>query len=396
MIALRYSLLVFGLSLLTACGGNDDNAEPPAPLTDFEPTKVLHEQWSLSTHSGVEQQFLFIEPLLLNDRIVTAGRDGTVTVVDVNTGKRLQEIDLDTTLSGGVGGDNNLWLLATKDGELIAIDGATALIKWRVNVPSEVLIKPVLSPESVFARTVDGQIISLSRASGKLQWSYQQTKPALTLRGSSQLVLTRDRIYTGMASGRVVALSVDNGEVIWDVALSTPQGHSEIQRLVDVDGHAELYGYIYYVAGYQGRIAAIDAQKGQFLWVRDFSSYSGVTVDEKAVYSSDERSHVWALDRFSGATLWKQEKLQARYVTRPVLFNDLLVVGDAEGYLHLMSRFDGSFVARILVDGYGVDEMLSSGTGILVPPVVTDDAIIVSTRNGMLYSYRLSDLAKAE
>ncbi|MDA3869912.1 MAG: outer membrane protein assembly factor BamB, partial [Gammaproteobacteria bacterium] len=303
MIALRYSLLVFGLSLLTACGGNDDNVEPPASLTDFESTKVLHEQWSLSTHSGVEQQFLFIEPLLLNDRIITAGRDGTVTVVDVNSGKRLKKIDLDTTLSGGVGGDDNLWLLATKDGELIAIDGATALIKWRVNVPSEVLIKPVLSKESVFARTVDGQVISLSRVSGKLQWSYQQTKPALTLRGSSQMVLARDRIYTGMANGRVVALSVDNGEVIWDMALSTPQGHSEIQRLVDVDGHAELFGYIYYVAGYQGRIAAIDAQKGQFLWARDFSSYSGVTVDAKAVYSSDERSHVWALDRFSGATL---------------------------------------------------------------------------------------------
>ncbi len=396
MIALRYSLLAFGLSLLTACGGNDVNVEPPAPLTDFEPTKVLREQWSLRTHSAIEQQFLFIEPLLLSNRIITAGHDGTVTVVDANNGKRLQNIDLDTTLSGGVGGDESLWLLATKDGELIAIDGATGLIKWRVNVPSEVLNKPILSKESVFARTVDGQVISLSRTSGKLQWSYQQTKPALTLRGSGQLVLARDRIYTGMANGRVVALSVDNGEVIWDVALSTPQGHSEIQRLVDVDGHAELFGYIYYVAGYQGRIAAIDAQKGQFLWARDFSTYTGVTVDAKAVYSSDERSHVWALDRFSGATLWKQEKLQARNVTRPVLFGDFMVVGDAQGYLHIISKFDGSFVARVQVDGYGVDVMLSNGSGILVPPVVTDDAIIVSSRNGMLYSYSLSDLAKAE
>lgn len=396
MIVLRYCLLVFGLSLLTACGGSDDNAEPPAPLTDFEPTQLLREQWSLRTHSAVEQQFLFIEPLLLNDRIITAGRDGVVTVVDVNAGRRLQEIDLDTTLSGGVAGDERLWLLATKDGELIAIDGETGLIKWRVNVPSEVLSKPVLSEDSVFARTVDGQIISLSRSNGKLQWNHQQTKPALTLRGSGQLILARDRIYAGMADGRVVALSVTNGEVIWDVALSMPQGHSEIQRLVDVDGHAELFGYIYYVAGYQGRVAAIDAQKGQFLWARDFSSYSGVTVDAKAVYSSDERSHVWALDRFSGATLWKQEKLQARNVTRPVLFGDFLVVGDAEGYLHIMSKFDGSFVARVLVNNGDDDEIFMSNSGILVPPVVTDDAIIVSSRHGILSSYSLSGLAKAE
>ena len=394
MIKVRYYFLVLCCSMLAACGGSDDNSEPPALLTEFEPAKKFEEQWALRTHGAIEQQFLFIEPLLLKDKIITAGRDGVITVIDIRNGQQLQEIELDTTLSGGIGGDASLWLLATKNGELIALDASTGLVKWQVNVPSEVLSRPAMTADSVLVRTVDGQIVSLNRTTGKTRWSYQQTKPALTLRGSGLLVVARDRVYAGMANGRMVALSLDSGEVIWDVAISTPQGHSEIQRLVDIDGRAELFGYILYVSGYQGRAAAIDVQKGQFLWARDFSSYTGVTVDSKAVYSSDERSHVWALDRFSGATMWKQEKLQARNVTRPVLFGDYLVVGDADGYLHVMSRFDGHFIARVSVGGED-DEFLSEN-GVLVPPVVADDAIIVTTRDGLLYSYTLNDLAVAE
>ena len=393
MIKVRYYLLLFSFSVLAACG-NDDNSEPPAPLPEFEVGKKLQQQWVLRTHGAIEQQFLFIEPLLLKNRIITAGRDGIVTVVDIHNGQQLQEIDLDTTLSGGVGGDASLWLLATKNGELVAIDGSTGRVKWKVNVPSEVLSRPVLVSKSILIRTVDGQIVSLNRSTGKIRWSYQQTKPALTLRGSGLLVVTRDRVYAGMANGRMVSLSLNRGELIWDVAISTPQGHSEIQRLVDIDGRAELFGYVLYVAGYQGRIAAINTQKGQLLWARDFSSYSGVSVDAKVVYSSDERSHVWAMDRYSGSTMWKQEKLQARNITRPVIFGDYLVVGDADGYLHVMSKFDGHFIARVSVGGDD-DEFLGE-SGILVPPVVAGDAIIVTTRDGLLYSYTLSDLAVAE
>lgn len=394
MIRICCYLLALSFSLLAGCGGSEDNSEPPAQLTEFDATKKLSEQWSLRTHGAVEQQFLFIEPLLLKDKIVVAGRDGLVTVTDFVTGEQIQEVDLDTTLSSGVGGDSAIWLLSTKDGEVIAIDALTKQVKWQVNMPSEVLSRPVIAENSILVRTVDGQIINLDRSTGKTQWSYQQTKPALTLRGSGPLLVARDKVYVGMANGRMVALMLNNGEVVWDIILSTPQGHSEIQRLVDVDGRAELYGYVLYVAGYQGRIAAIDVQKGQFLWARDFSSYTGVTVDSKSLFSSDERSHVWAMDRFSGATLWKQEKLQARNVTRPVLFGDYLIVGDADGYLHVMSKFDGRFVARVPVGGH--EDRFLSENGILVPPVVTNDMILVTTRDGMLYSYTLNDLAVAE
>ena len=392
MIRFKLFISIILVSILSACG-DEDNSEPPAELISFEASARMDLIWSSHSDGGVGEQYLSIENLLLDDKIVTAGRDGDVSVINKADGEIIDEIDLDTILSAGVGGNKNVWLFATRDGEVVAVDAVTGNVSWKVNVPSEVLSTPVIYKNTVLVRTVDGQIVSLDIGSGKIRWSYRQTKPPLTLRGSSSPVLARDRIYVGMANGRLVSLSPDSGEVIWDVAQTVPQGHSEIQRLVDIDGRAELYGHVLYAASYQGRVTAIDVLRGQFLWARPFSSYTGVTIDENNLYSSDDRSHVWAIDRLNGATLWKQEKLQARNVTRPVLVGDYVVVGDYDGYLHVMSRFDGRFVARVSV-GDDIDGDTDEH-GIIVPPQVDGDNIYVKTRSGMLYAYSINQLVPA-
>ena len=379
----RYIVLLFSAVLITACG-DDDNTEPPAELTEFKQTHYLALQWSVSTDDSIEQQYLFIEPLLLKDRIVTAGRNGTLNAYDLEDGDELAEIELEIPLSGGVGGSEDVWLVGSRNGELIAISSSSEDILWRTRVPSEILARPVVYNKNiVLVRTADGQILGVDIKTGKINWNYSKAIPALTLRGSSSPILSRSHFYTGLESGRLIAMSPIDGEVAWDMALTVPEGRSEIQRLVDIDGKSELYGRVLYAASYHGRIAAIDVTRGQIVWARPFSSNTGVSVGTDAVYSSDDRSHVWALDRNNGATLWKQDKLQARSVTRPVIYKDFLVVGDVEGYVHVMSRFDGHFVARARIDS----------DGILVPPIVDGDRLLVLTRSGYLAAFTIDESA---
>ena len=377
----RYCLLLISAVLVSACG-DDDNTEPPAELTEFERTHFLNLQWSVSTDDNIEQQYLFIEPLLLKDRIVTAGRNGTLNVYELDDGDELAKIKLAIPLSGGVGGTEDIWLVGSRNGELIAVSSSSADILWRSRVPSEILARPVVYNRNiVLVRTADGQILGVDIKTGKINWNYSKAIPALTLRGSSPPILSRSHFYTGLENGRLIAMSPIDGEVAWDIALTVPEGRSEIQRLVDIDGRSELYGRILYATSYHGRIAALDVTRGQILWARSFSSNTGVSVGTEAVYSSDDRGHVWALDRKNGATLWKQDKLQARSLTRPVIYRDFLMVGDVEGYVHVLSRFDGRFVARAQVDS----------AGILVPPIVDGDRVLVLTRGGTLASYTLEE-----
>lgn len=391
----RYLLLAAMTLFISACA-DDDNIDQPAELIPFDSQYSLDALWHTSSGAGVEEQYVFLQPLVLKDIAVTTSRDGMLSVISLDSGDLEHEIALDTVVSAGVGGDENHWLVATRDGYVIAVDASSRKELWRKRVPSEVLATPVIHGDTVVVRTIDGKLLSLNLQDGEIRWQYQRTIPDLTLRGTSKPVITRDRIYAGLDDGRLIAVSPDNGEVIWDVALAIPAGRSEIQRLVDIDGDAELYGRVLYASSFQGRIAAIDVERGQFLWARDFSTYSGVILDDKVLYTSDDSGNVWALDRLNGATIWKQEKLAYRKLTRPSIIGDYLVVGDFEGYVHILSRYDGHFIARYQLGQYD-DVGWDMGTGIIVPASVQgDNRLLVTTRGGTLYLLDLHERSDEE
>lgn len=386
----RYIILLFSVLIISACA-DDSNVDEPTELVPFTSKYYLDVSWHKSSGAGAEEQYLFLHPLILKEIAVTVSRDGELNIIGLKSGEFEEDIQLDSIISAGVGGNEDVWLLATRDAHVIAVDAKSRSERWRTRVPSEVLVRPVIYEDTVIVRTIDGKILSLNLDSGKIRWQYQRAIPDLTLRGTSEPVIARGKIFVGLADGRLIAISPDNGEVIWDVALTVPAGRSEIQRLVDIDGDAELYGRVLYAASFQGRVAAIDVDRGQFLWARDFSTHTGVILDEKVLYSSDENGHIWALDRLNGATLWKQDKLAYRKLTRPTIIGDYLAVGDFEGYVHLLSRYDGHFIARYQLGQYD-DLGWDLGTGIIVPPIVfRDDRLVVVTRGGIVYVLRLHE-----
>ena len=385
----RYLLLITVVAL-SACA-DEDNLEQPTELKPFKSEKYLEVSWLASTGAGVEEQYVFLHPLILKEVAVTSSRDGVINIIDIKTGDFVDDIELGSTISAGVSGNEDIWLVATRDAHVIAIDAKQRVELWRSRVPSEVLARPVIYEDTVVVRTIDGKLLSLNLQSGKIRWQYQRAIPDLTLRGTSEPVIARDRIFAGLEDGRLIAVSPDNGEVVWDVALTVPTGRSEIQRLVDIDGDVELYGRVLYAASFQGRVAAIDVDRGQFLWARDFSTHTGVVLDEKVLYSSDENGNIWALDRFNGATIWKQDKLAYRDLTRPTIIGDYLAVGDFEGYVHLLSKYDGRFIARYQLGQF--DHLgWELATGIVVPPIARgEDRLAVVTRGGIAYVLTLHD-----
>ena len=372
-------LCLIGFVLLLSACGAEDNAEPPADLVEFKSSLPVEELWSVSIGDGVQQQFLKLYPLMLKDSLVVADRSGRVSRVDMSTGKILWQTDLDTILSAGVGGNEGRLFVASRDGQLMALDGQGKLL-WKQDISSEVLAPPALSGNTVLVRSVDGMITALDARTGKISWLYERNVPALSLRGNSPMIVSQNAVYIGLDNGRLLVLDVENGRSLLDVAIATPEGRSELERMVDLDGQAKLVDGVLYIASYQGRLVAIDIRRGQLLWSRKLSTYTGVELNASSVFSSDERDHIWAFDRSNGATLWKQEKLHARRITRPVVVGNTLVVGDYQGYLHFMSIFDGHFVARVQADE----------SGFIVEPLVWQNRLYVLTRGGTLFAYQIS------
>ena len=201
----------------------------------------------------------------------------------------------------------------------------------------------------------------------------------LTLRGTSSPVVQRGAVVAGFANGKVAALTLANGFQVWETSISIPQGRSELDRLVDVDANPVIVGDTVFVVSFQGKIAIIDLRSGNLGWSRDMSSYTGLGVDYSQVYVTDEESNVWALSRDNGASVWKQDKLHNRALSAPEPFNNYVAVGDFEGYLHLLTTYDGRIAGRVRVDS----------SGIAARPVAVGDVLYVYGKGGTLAAYTL-------
>jgi len=358
-----------------------DNTEPPAELVKFTPTVKIRTLWSHRVGSGFDGQYLKLRPVVVDQRVYAAERKGHVRAFDALDGKSLWETSTEAPLAGGPGVGDGLAVVGSSDGEVIAIEAENGRIRWRVRVSSEVLSQPRITRNIVVVRTVDGKIHGLDAKSGKRVWVYDRTVPLLTLRGTSSPAIAGNTLVAGFDSGRLVALALGNAQVLWEARVSLPKGRSELQRLVDIDADPVIAGDTVYAVTYHGRIAAFDLTSGSVVWRRDMSSNTGLWVDERQVYVTDERSHVWALDRRDSASMWKQSKLEARGVTAPVGFGDYIVVGDAQGYVHWLRREDGQFAARLRVDS----------SGIIAAPIATDDAVYVYGAGGELAALTVAE-----
>ena len=379
LITCLLSGLLSGCGTLNSILGGEDNTEPPAPLVDVDDPVPLQELWSTSVGVGHDKQYVNLVPAADGGQVYVADRKGRVAAFDAGTGKQIWSVKTGAAVSAGPGAGEGLVLVGTSDAEVLALNAADGSLAWKVAVSSEVLAVPQLGLDKVIVQTADGNVAALDAENGSQLWIFDRSIPVLTLRGTSTPAVQHGVVIAGFANGKLVALSEDQGFVAWETNVAIPQGRSELERIVDIDGDPVIVGTAVYVTTFQGSVAVIDIQSGDLGWKRDMSSHTGLGVDFSQVYVTDDKSYVWALARSTGASEWKLEQLENRQLTAPVPFNDYVAVGDLEGYLHLLSRYDGRVAARVRVDR----------KGIRARPLVQRDVLYVYGNGGKLAAYSL-------
>lgn len=386
--------------LLSACASSPSPVLPPAPLTTIKKPMPVHKLWSLQVGRGVGENYLRLSPAIVDGRGYISDVSGRLEAFDIKTGKPVWHVNLHVPVTGGVGYAEGRLLIGTRRGHVLALSPKDGAVLWRATVSSEVLSQPVGAQGTVVVRTVDGKLFALDARTGKQRWTYDSSEPILTLRGTSSPVIHNGIVISGFDNGKLLALTLNDGTALWETAVAIPQGRTELERMVDIDGTPVVKGNIIYVTSYHGRVAAIQLDSGRMLWARDISSYLGLAVDDKKVYVSDASGQVWALDRFAGATLWKQDKLLRRYLTAPTLYRGDVVVGDYAGYVHFLSGADGRLRARVRINGgndvfreigpvLNEDSGFTQSNNILSRPLVVGDELLVMDRHGKMDAYSL-------
>ena len=343
--------------------GRESN-ETPSDLNDIKTTVSVKVLWNAHLGESYDNDFTAVTE---NGFVYAASANGEIVKLTVADGKQVWRINTDERLSGGVGLGENLLFLGTAKGYVLAYDFSGKLL-WKSKVSSQVLSAPKVDFNVLVVRCEDSRIYGLNVADGSRKWVYERATPTLTLRSSAGVALDGGAAYAGFAGGKLIALRVEDGKVIWEVSVAQPKGATEIERIADITSLPVVDGSLVYAVAYQGKVAAVDRATGRVAWSRDISSYTGLSAEGAKVFVSHAVSSIYALDYSTGKTFWRQGDLKQRRISAPLPIGNLIAVGDVEGYLHFLNREDGSFVARIQTDDAAaiMPQMLAVGSSIII------------------------------
>lgn len=375
----RYLAIGVAAIMVAGCGSSGKKELPPAELEKFTAEVELERSWKRNVGVGQGDLFNNLKPTLDGLTLYAADAKGRVVAMDRDDGSVRWQTKLDERTSGAVGAGGGRVFVGTLDGEVIVLDESDGAELWRAKVSSEVLAPPQTNGDVVVVQTQDDNIVALDISDGTRRWLYESTLPVLTVRGHATPVVSLQQVYAGLASGKVVSLAAENGVPIWEQRIAQPQGRSELERMVDIDGDLLLDDRTLYVAAFQGNLAALNAESGQPLWQQPASSYGGPATGFGSVYLSHSDGAVEAFEANRPRSVWRNEDLLRRRLTAPVAFGSYVAVADFEGYVHLLAQSDGRLVGRIRVDRKGVR----------VAPIAQGDTLYVYGNSGDLVALKL-------
>ena len=375
-------LLPLGLAALLIAAGcsKDKDVEPPATLVKFPETLPVKKLWGEGVGGGKKQMVLRLGlgPAIDNGIVFAASHKGEVLATQLETGRHLWVKKLKVPLSAGPGAGFGMLVVGTSKGAIIALDGASGRELWRSRVNSELLSAPAIGEKVVVMRSVDGRLHGLDAHTGKELWSVEQQVPRLSLRGTATPIISKEAAISGFDNGKIMAVSLNSGDTVWDTALASPHGRTELDRLVDIDSTVHVVGENVFATGFQGRTAMLAADSGQVWWSHDMSSYRGLAADADNLYVSQSDGIVVALRQRDGSEMWRNQKLKLRRLSAPVLTSTAVVVADYQGYVHWLDKNTGELVAREHITKERVTNT----------PAAIDDTVVVMTDGGKMAAYR--------
>ena len=397
-------LIFVGLSLgacstldkLNPFSSSTPSKHAPAVLTPVENTADIRVNWQLNV--GTAGNYVFT-PAVVGDSVYAAGFDGNIARID--KGQSVWKIAAGQKLSAGVGADYKLVAVGTPKGDVLTFEAESGKPAWQARVSSEVLAAPEVAEGLVLVRSGDSKITALDARDGKRRWVYQRTTPPLNLRSHVGMLVTDKAVIAGYPGGKLVAIDLQNGAPLWEATVALPRGSTELERMADITSTPVRDGREICSVAYQGRLACFDVVGGNLVWGRDLSSGAGLDLDLRRAYVSDDNGTVHAFSRESGASVWKQDKLTNRNLSRPIVVQQRLMVadfrdssgkktpgldsklsgsyiavGDLQGIVHLLNSDDGEFAARVQTDG----------SPIVAEPQALKEGFVVQTKNGGVFA----------
>jgi outer membrane protein assembly factor BamB len=214
---------------------------------------------------------------LIHEGIVYIGHNsGSMEAYELENGKTVwSEFDGSTYHAAPVPFKDQV-IYGTVQGRVISRHYTTGKIKYSVDLGASIETKGVIHQGRIFFHLRNHQIFCLDVETGKILWGYKRSVSYLTtLQRASLPVIYKDRVLVGLADGTLVALTVDEGVLLFETKLSTAT------KFVDVDNAAFVLNDKVYVGAVGGVLSMIDPNTGKVIKRSEFIASRAPYLEQK-------------------------------------------------------------------------------------------------------------------
>lgn len=357
-------------SILGGCSSSG-NKPKPSELGSLLPLISVRQAWVSPFGVSPLPSTLTVK----GDHVFVASGNGTVAQINVSTGVDVWRLPLGVPLSAGIGSDGHLSAVVTQRNDLIAVVGGKEV--WRQRLPAAAYTAPFVAGQRVFVLGADRTVSAFDGDTGARLWSQVRTGEPLVLRQSGALLAVGDTLVVGLG-GRMVGFNPNNGNIRWETPLAAPRGANDVERMVDLVGPVSRLGDEVCARAFQVAVGCVDAQRGRLKWTQTADGSQGLNGDDSMLLGTESDGRVVAWQRASGQRAWTYTGLLNRNLVSPLVLGRSVAVADGFGYVHLLSREDGTPMARLTTDG----------SPILSAPALAGDTLLALTQNGNLFAWR--------
>ena len=364
---LNFFMVIFTASLLSSCSSlsslqfwqsekDEYELDEPRKLENISSNKKIITNWDISfTGENLLGNFI---PSFAGDSIYFADSSGNIKSINSISGSInwKKEVSL---LSTGISAGFGILIVADIDGNVIALDQNNGTELWTSNVKGEVLAPAAVDAKFIIVKTGSGELIALNKDSGEIEWSYRSKLPALTIRGSSSPVIDNNMVYATFDNGRLGVFELESGYPVWDGAISYVSGSSELENLIDSDSSPVIEGGLVFTTSYQGNINIFDIAQKRSVWQSESSSFYSPLLLRGLIILVEANSNLKTFFSKNLEKSWSSNEYLNRSLSNPSSFNGFLLVGDFEGYIHIIDPLNGQTVARKKISRKPIMKLIS-------------------------------------
>ena len=369
---LKRKLFLLSILLISGCSTLDslrfwqnDEIDPDEPkeLSSFASQENIKVLWR-NSYNGENEIGNFL-PSFNAQNIFFSDASGNVLSIDAKTGNDNWSVKLNFLASGTSAGFG-IVVVADVDGNVIALDQIDGNVLWSSNVKGEVLSSVAIDAKIVVVKTGSGELLGLNKDSGEVIWSYRSTLPVLTIRGNSSPVIVDNLVYASFDNGRLGVFELNSGFQIWDGAISYVSGASELENLIDSDSNPVIEGGLIYTTNYQGNINIFDPSQKRSVWSNNASSFFSPIISRGMLMVVEENSSIKSFALKTLEESWINSDYLNRDLSNGVSYKDNIVVGDFEGYVHVINVLNGRTVGREKLSRNPIKTILSRSDSLYV------------------------------